>query len=171
MSDQHIDQRACDTDRDATLQALHDAAVAGFITFDELADREALALKASTHSELDRLIADVASLAPDRADVPPPRPMAQPSVKPTTTRSDPATNQQHDDVPNPAHVAWIFLLIALAVLLLGGSVGGAVFALGRHVGEMLLGFTVSRFAFAFSRLAWLKWLKRRDSPGRREVEK
>ncbi len=39
------------------------------------------------------------------------------------------------------------------------------------VAWLLLGFTVSRFAFAFSRLAWLKWLKRRDSPGRREVEK
>jgi DUF1707 SHOCT-like domain len=62
-----LEKRASDAEREQAVAHLRDASAVGRLTFEELADRTALAYRARTHADLEPLTADlpaVASTAP-----------------------------------------------------------------------------------------------------------
>jgi Domain of unknown function (DUF1707) len=61
-----LEKRASDAEREQAVARLRDASAEGRLTFEELAERTALAYRASTHAELEPLTADL----PETAAVP-----------------------------------------------------------------------------------------------------
>ncbi|MGH3049913.1 MAG: DUF1707 SHOCT-like domain-containing protein [Gaiellaceae bacterium] len=57
MSD--IEKRASDAEREQAVARLREASTEGRLTLEELADRTALAYRAQSHGELDRVVADL----------------------------------------------------------------------------------------------------------------
>jgi hypothetical protein len=64
--------RVSDEDRERAVLALRDAAAAGRLTFDELAQRAELAYTAVSRGELEQLVADLPAVAPAAASPDPP---------------------------------------------------------------------------------------------------
>jgi Domain of unknown function (DUF1707) len=64
-----LERRASDTEREQAVARLRDASAEGRLTLEELAERTALAYRASTHAELEPLTADLpaATAAPSAA--------------------------------------------------------------------------------------------------------
>ena len=68
-----LEKRASDAEREQAVVRLRDASAEGRLTFEELADRTALAYRASTHAELEPLTADLPAAAPAPGAVAKPR--------------------------------------------------------------------------------------------------
>jgi DUF1707 SHOCT-like domain/Cell wall-active antibiotics response LiaF, C-terminal len=61
---EELDKRASDTEREQVVVRLRDASAEGRLTLEELADRTALAYRASSHAELEPLTADLPAASP-----------------------------------------------------------------------------------------------------------